>query len=172
MRSAWNGAVEGLLAACRHLMDADVFDGAPLTADELPAAVFVGWQPNTQMDDAAGRIIQRAHDAGLPAARSENGDVKVTILAQSGDLELGPVRARAFELLHVLQQVLHHVPVASSDGTRPQQAAQLFLDRWYAVGGGQPLNVDVDSATVTQGHSPKGVWTQIDANVTYDALIN
>lgn len=171
MRSAWHGAVTGLLEAARGYVEADIFDGSPLTVDDLTAAVFVGWQPASISDDPAGKITQQEHDAGLPAARREYGDIKVTILAQSGDLEIAPMRERAFGILSQIQAILHHVPSASVDGSRPQQAAARLLAAWKAYTGGQPLRIEVDSVNVTQGHNSQGVWTQLDVNVSYDALI-
>lgn len=172
MRSAWHGAATGLFEACRGYVDADVFDGAPLTADDLNAAVFIGWQPSTTREEPAGKITQQDHDAGLPAARREYGDIRVTILVQSGDLEVAPVRAGAFAILSQIQALLHHVPTASSNGTRPQQAASRFLATWAELSGAQPLRIDVDSVDVTQGHSPQGVYAELDITVSYDALIS
>lgn len=170
MRSSWHAATTAVVTACQQVLDCDVFDSAPTTADELPAALFVGWQAGMAVDSAAGVISQQPHDAGLPAARMESGEIRCTILAQSGDMEVAPVRERAFDILAQVASIFHLVPTAGGT-TRPSQAAQTLLTTWSSITSAQLLTVDVSQAVVTQGNTPRGVYAQIDFTASYEALI-
>lgn len=169
MLSGWAAAAAGLVAGCTNFVDGDVFDGPPVTADDLRAALMIGWSPGSGDTVDAGQITTLAHDAGLPGAREESGDIRCVIICQSGDDDISLVRAQAFAMLDQVTRLCQRMPQAGND-SGVAQAAGRFLGVWTGGTSSQLLNVAVTSAQISQGRSPSGVYCEITFTVSFEAL--
>lgn len=104
--SAVPAAIDALLTLLRaapELADVQVIDGPPMVEDLSDTDyVTVGWQPGA---DEAAQIDQRFASAGA-RNRDEDSVILCYLEAWSGDSEMQPRRARAFELLAIVENLI------------------------------------------------------------------
>jgi hypothetical protein len=103
--SAVPGAIAALLAILRAapaLSEVQVIDGPPTTDMADPDVVTVGWSPG---GDQSALLTQEFNAAGA-RTRNEDFEIANAIDCWSGDRDFSAVRARAFELLGVVENAI------------------------------------------------------------------
>lgn len=100
----------------------EVFDGPAVTGDAPTSYVTVGY---AQDEDSAGSFTKERAPL-IDGLDEETGAVRCELVVWSGDADLGPVRAHAFDLIDALDAVV------SADQTlgvlMPSSTARVVVD--------------------------------------------
>lgn len=149
--SRWPVVAAALVAALDTTGDLAgiVFDGIPVTADQLPDAVFVGVVLDEDTGDA-GSLTHAWHELGEGAPVDENGSIRCTAVSQRGDTDLAAARDAAFTLLAVCEDTVRDDPT---------------------LGIGELLDALVDTGRIRQGQTPQGCFCEVEWTLRYRALI-
>lgn len=100
----WPSVVTALIATMDAATAAPVFDGLPITYDDMREFVIVGGDADGE--NGAGGWDQRITTIGAPFRVEENGRVECMIVTQSGDPTVAPTRAAALAILEaVIDQI-------------------------------------------------------------------
>ena len=126
-----------------------VYDGIPVTAEQIADGVFVGVVLDDDNGDA-GKWAMDWHELGGTPPMDETGAVRCTVMAQRGDTDLATARASAFTHLGAVEAVCR------GD---------------YDLGVTDLLWLHVHSGRVRQGQTPRGSYCEIEFTVDYKALI-
>lgn len=149
--SRWAAVTDAVLAALQAdaSLSGKVYDGIPVTADDIRDGVFIGVVLDETTGDA-GRWEQTWHELGGTPPRDERGIIRCTVVSQRGDTDLSVARAAAFAHLGHVENVCR---------------ADFDLD----VANLQWL--EVQSGSVRQGQTPRGCYCEIEFRVAYTAII-
>jgi hypothetical protein len=139
---AFINALVQVLRAAPALTGVEVLDGPPTSDMSAPDFVAVGW--NMGGDDQA--VAESAQDFAYAGARTRDEDFTVTgwLESWSGEEDFATRRARAYELLAVLENSLRATPAQPEAPTllgtvqwahlTRHQLQQVFTDRGARVG--------------------------------------
>ena len=148
--SQWPAVVDALIS----VLGADasltglVYDGVPVTADDIRSGVFVG----VLLEDPgnSGQVTQEYHELGSGAKRDEEGVIRCTVLSQSGDTGIAAHRAAAYALLGHVERVVR--------GN-------------YSLGLDDVLYTEVRIGHTRQANTPRGSYVEVEFQITYKALL-
>ncbi len=149
--SRWPAIVAALLAALAadSNLTGKVYDGIPVTADDIRDGVFIGVVLDEDNGDA-GTFEQDWHELGGLPPRDESGSVRCTVVCQRGDTDLASARGSAFTHLGWVESVVrNNLDLDVADIT------------W----------VQVKAGSVRQGQTPRGSFCEIEFSVSYTAVI-
>ncbi|MGW6210937.1 hypothetical protein [Streptomyces sp. NPDC055109] len=151
--SAVPAAITQLLAILREpaIADVDITDGPPTDDESRTDLIAIGWNPEA---DQAAESQQQFNSAG---ARSRDEDFVITgwIDVWSGDEDFALVRARAFELLGVVEERLR---ATNADPLAPNL-------------NGAVMWAHLTSSSLHQSHTNQGVRAALGFTVTCHARI-
>ncbi len=148
MTCAWPRVVDALAAAAAGACTVPVSNGDMLDQDAHQVFMELGIASGDE--GRAGRLDTAHHDLGQSSPpRGESGRIEGTIVAQSGDIDLGAVQAAAFGALDALTAAVRANPSLGLDGV---------------------LWVEVAAADVFRGRSPDGAFCELRLTITYEAL--
>lgn len=100
----WPSVVTALVATVDAATSAPVFDGLPVTYDDMREFVIIGG--DSDGEEGAGGWDQRITTLGVPFRVEENGRVECMVVAQSGDPTVATTRAAALTVLEaVIDQI-------------------------------------------------------------------
>ena len=102
-------ALVALFAAAPALTGVKVIDGPPVTGDPLHEAVYIGYDGDP---DGDGQAVDFAQEWGAIGQKSKNETFTVTcaVVVWKGGTLVRPIRARAFELLATVEDLLRGDP--------------------------------------------------------------
>jgi hypothetical protein len=144
-------ALVSILGAAPGLDGVSVIDGPP-TVDQADADyLYVGWQPE---GETAAELTQDFNAAGA-RTRDEEFTIRCTIDCWTGDSDVATVRARAFELLGVVEDTIR------ASGAQP--AAPTL--------GGAVLWAHLTQGLLQQANTDQGVRARLWFSVSCRARI-
>lgn len=151
--SAVPAAITQLLAILRTpaIEGVDVIDGPPTDDVSIQDVIAVGWSPEA---DQAAELQQTFSSAG---ARDRNEDFAIAcwIDVWSGDTDVPTPRARAFELLGVIEERLRATAI------NPEAPTLNGAVQWAHLTGG----------SLRQSHTNQGIRVALGFTVTCHARI-
>lgn len=95
-------ALLDILRAAPSLDDVDIVDGPPTVDLTDPDRIYIGWQP----DGGAAVGLQQDFNAAGARTRDESFVIAGYVESRAGDTDMALVRARAFEILGVVETEL------------------------------------------------------------------
>ncbi len=144
----WPQILTAVLTLADQVCDCPVSDADSLDMDQAAAWVEIGIADDDS--GTAGDATTATHDMGpLSPPRDESGAFDGRIVAQTGDLDLAPLRTRAFGLWDALSSALRADPTVGVSGVRI---------------------VEADRVRVFQGRTEDGGFVELRFTVTYEGL--
>lgn len=150
----WPSLVSGLVSAWTASAPAgwQVWDGKPLTWDQLERGVAVGVEAALE-DGQSGSVRQEWRDAGPAplAARQESGSVTCAMWIQDGGEDIAGLRSQLWDCLTVLTGVAIQIEPLGVDGlTWVSCLSQARpLQRWMSDGCLVAVEFDVAYSGLT-----------------------
>lgn len=139
MDTLWPSVLDALIDVVEEAVGTvQVFDGPPVTFEDLPSYVVVGADPSGET--GAGQWTDVVTTVGLPARHEEYGSINGTVVAQTGDTTISSSRATAFTLFEAIVDQIETDPCLGM--------SNLVAGR-------------IESGSVNVGQSPVGSFTEV-----------